>query len=315
MTEPAPHVAVVIVTFNTRALLDDCMRALLASTGVGLEVWVVDNASSDGSADHVAAAFPQVHLIRNAKNRGFAAANNLALCRTSAPLWLLLNPDTLVRPDTVVRLASGLLERDEVGICGPAVLNADQTLQSCGYRYPTLSREVRESNNVNRWLKRLVGDGQPDDPVDRPREVDWVSGCCFMIRRAVAEDVGLLDEQFFLYHEDLEWCRRSRRAGWRVMTVPDAVMTHLGAQSTQQVKPEALALSTETRLRFYRWHGGVVTAVTIAAVYALGYALRWHVDSEKSRARLVGIRRFLAALVRGEVAPRVPRLDPSAQAR
>lgn len=312
MTESAPHVAVVIVSYNTRALLDDCLRALLASTGVTLDVWVVDNASKDGSADHVAAAFPGVHLVRNPDNRGFAAANNLALRQATAPVWLLLNPDTIVRPDTVARMAAALLADPRIGICGPTVLNADQTRQSCGYRFPTLMGEVRESKNVNRLLKQMIGDGPPDGPFDRPRDVDWVDGCCFMLRRAVGEAVGLLDEQFFLYAEELEWCRRAGRAGWRIVTAPDAVMTHLQGQSSQQVKPRALALLIETRLRYYRRHDGVLVALLVALVYSLGCAKRWRIEAEKSRAKLAGVRQFLAALAAGRAVPQVPRVDAPA---
>ena len=236
-----PDVSVVIVSYNTRAMLDDCLRRVMDSRDVALEVFVVDNASSDGSADHVEASFPDVHVVRNPDNRGFAAANNAALRRARGRHLLLLNPDTLVEPGTIATLAHFLDARPKVGITGPKVMNRDGSLQSCGYWYPSLREEILLSRNV-RKLGRLVL-GQPRDlpPCDRASDVDWVDGCCLLIRREVVERIGLLDEQYFLYAEELDWCRSARKDGWIITTCPDARMIHLQGQSTQQVKATALA--------------------------------------------------------------------------
>jgi GT2 family glycosyltransferase len=305
-------VTVVIVSYNTRALLAQALRAVLASTGVSLEVFVVDNGSADGSADMVRSEFPSVRLVRNGENRGFAAANNLALATASARVWLLLNPDTLVRPTTVAELRDALLASPDIGIVGPRVENEDGTLQSCGYWYPTLMREVRLSKNVNRGLKRVIGDEPAPPDSTQPQDVDWVDGCCLMIRREVAEQIGLLDEQFFLYAEELDWCRSARRAGWRVRTCPQSVMTHLLGRSSQQVKAEALALLTETRLRYYYKQDGGLTAAAVAIVYALGCLKRWRHEPDKSRAKLHGIRRWVGAWRTGRLRPLVPRVSCAA---
>ena len=302
--------SVVIVSYNTRDVLAGCLDAVRRSEGVTIECFVVDNGSCDGSPEMVAERFPWVTLIRNPENRGFAAANNVALARASAPVWLLLNPDTLVRPDTIARLRAGLVASPEIGIAGPRVLNGDGSLQSCGYWYPTLMREIRQSKNVDRGLRVLVGK-EPESPDPGvPQDVDWVDGCCLMIRRAAAEQVGLLDEQFFLYAEELDWCRSVRAAGWRIRTVPDAVMVHLLGKSSEQVKPWALALLIETRLRYYRKQDGLVTALLVALVYAFGCWRRWRHEPDKSRAKLTGIAQWWRALRHGDLRPRVRRVEP-----
>jgi hypothetical protein len=303
-----PDVSVVLVSFNTRMLLDAALTALGASRDVSLEVFVVDNGSLDDSAEMVEQRHPSVTLIRNPENRGFAAANNVALRRARAPVWLLLNPDTLVRPDTVARLRAALLADARIGMVGPRVLNADGSLQSCGYWYPTLLREIRLSRNLNRGLRLVLGDepSAPDPAV--AQDVDWVDGCCLMLRRAVGEQVGLLDEQFFLYAEELDWCRSAREKGWRIRTCPDAEMVHLLGKSSEQVKARALALLIETRLRYYRKQDGLPTALLVAGVYVLACWRRWRHEPDKSRAKLDGVRQWFAALRAGDLRPRAPRL-------
>jgi len=286
----APDVSIVIVSYNTRALLDTCLRSVQASTGVTLETWVVDNASPDGSADHVASTFPDVRLIRNRENRGFAAANNVAIARASGRHLLLLNPDTIVRDDTVARLAGFLDGHPATGITGPRVLNADGTTQSCGYRYPTLSGEIAASRDGRRAA--AARRSEPGGGVDASTDVDWVDGCCLMIRRTVIDRIGPLDEQFFLYAEELDWCRTASTAGFRISTCPTAAMTHLGGQSTAQVKGQSLAMFIETRLRYYHKHDGLATAATVATMYVLGCLRHWRGERDKSRAKLLGIQRW-----------------------
>lgn len=295
---PVPNVSVVVVSFNTCRVLEACLRSLVSSRGVRLEVFVVDNASTDGSAEMVEREFAAVKLVRNPENAGFAAANNLAIRSSRGRYVLLLNPDTLVGPDTVATLAAFLDAHPEVGITGPRVLNADGSLQSCGYWYPTLLGEIRLSKNVNRILRLVLGGARPDPDATQPTHVDWVDGCCLMIRRAVIDQIGLLDEQYFLYAEELDWCRSARKAGWQIVTCPAAEMTHLRGTSTEQVKDAALAGLVETRLRYYRKQDGLVTALLVSLVYAAGCARRWRAEPEKNRAKLAGIRHWWATGLR-----------------
>jgi GT2 family glycosyltransferase len=297
-TAPAPDVSVVIVSYNTRALLHDCLQAVRASTSIALETFVVDNASPDGSGDMVAETFPEVHLIRSPENRGFAAANNLAIHDARGRYVLLLNPDTIVQPDTISRLAAFLDARPDVGITGPRVLNEDGSLQSCGYWYPTLLEEIRLSRQVEKIARRVWGEPRHDPNPARETEVDWVDGCCLLIRRSVIGRIGPLDEQYFLYAEELDWCRSATTAGWRIVTCPTAEMTHLRGRSSNQVHSRALALLVETRLRYYRKHDGLPTAMLVSLVYGLGCLRRWSAEPDKNRAKLRGVRQWWRVALR-----------------
>jgi GT2 family glycosyltransferase len=289
-------VSIIIVSYNTRALLEACLTALFASAGLAIEVFVVDNASADGSAEMVARAFPEVTLIRNAENRGFAAANNLAIRLARGRCLLMLNPDTVVQRATVAMLAASLDAHATIGVTGPRVLNGDGTLQSCGYWYPTLLGEIRQSRSANAFARLVAGRTRPLPDPYHPCEVDWVDGCCLMIRREVIDRIGLLDEQYFLYAEELDWCRSAREAGWRIVTTPAAEMTHLGGQSSAQVAAPALALLIETRLRYYRKHDGLPVALLVSLVYILGCLRQWRAAPDKNRAKLRGVRQWWRAL-------------------
>lgn len=291
-----PDVTISIVSFNTRDLLRAALAAALRSAGVSLEIVVVDNGSKDGSADMVEREFPGVQIIRNADNRGFAAANNVAMRRAAGRHVLLLNPDTEVRPDTIGTLARYLDEHQRTGICGPRVLYPDGSFQSCGYRFPTVWSEIRMSKNVNRVIKAVVG---PETFVaDHPetREVDWVDGCCLMIRRAVIDQIGLLDEQYFLYAEELDWCFNARKAGWGVAAVPAAEMVHHLGKSSSQVSDRSLVYFMDTRLRYYRKNRGLATALFVSAVYVAGCLKQMRSDPHKSKVKLTAVRQWWRSL-------------------
>jgi GT2 family glycosyltransferase len=307
----APDVSVVIVSYNTRALLGACLMALLDSIGVTLDIFVVDNASPDGSADYVAGAFRDVTLIRNGENRGFAAANNLALRHARGRHLLLLNPDTVVQPGTIAALAAALDAHPDAGITGPRVLHVDGTVQSCGYWYPTLLGEIRQSRSANALARLVLGESRATPDPERACDVDWVDGCCLMIRRAVIDRIGPLDEQYFLYAEELDWCRSARKAGWRVVTTPQAEMIHLGGQSSTQVKAPALALLVETRLRYYRKHDGLPVALLVSIVYVLGCLRQWRAEPDKNRAKLRGVRQWWRALRGGRPRAAAPAIGPA----
>ena len=286
----ARDVTVSVVSFNTRDLLRAALAAALASSGVSLEVIVVDNGSNDGSAEMVEREFPSVRLIRNPDNRGFAAANNLAIRRAAGRYILLLNPDTEVRPETIAVLAGYLDAHPRTGICGPRILFPDGSFQSCGYRFPTVLSEIRQSKNVNKALKAFVG---PETFVaDHPdaREVDWVDGACFMIRRKVVDQIGPLDEQYFLYAEELDWCFNARKAGWAIAAVPDTEMVHHLGQSSSQASDRSLGYFMDTRLRYYRKNRGLATALFVSLVYVAGCLKQMSRERQKSKVKLRAIR-------------------------
>jgi hypothetical protein len=293
----APDVTVSIVSFNTRDLLGACLRSVLKTAEVGVEIVVVDNSSADGSADMVEREFPAVHVIRVPDNRGFAAANNLAIREASGRYILLLNPDTEVRPDTIVDLAVFLDSHPATGICGPRILYPDGRFQSCGYRFPTLMSEIRQSKNINRLIRAVVGKEPFVADAPEIRDVDWVDGACLMIRRAVIDQIGPLDEQYFLYAEELDWCYSARKAGWTVTAVPTTEMTHHLGQASSQLSDRSLVHFVEARLRFYRKNRGLLTAMVVSLVYVAGCLKQMRREPHKSKVKLRGVRRWWWSLL------------------
>lgn len=223
----APRLAILIVTWNCRALALDCVRQAAASNiPGGSEIVVVDNASGDGTADAVQAAFADVTVLRNRANAGFAAANNQAIRVTSAPFVLLLNPDAFpAAPDTFAHLLMCLDRDPGLAAVGPRLVFPDGRHQAgdAGYR-PTLASVAAWSLGLHRWLRGLVVTGRPRAPV---HDVDWVCGAAMLVRRAAIEQAGPLDERFFMYAEDVEWGCRFRQAGWRIGYVHAQRVIHL----------------------------------------------------------------------------------------
>jgi GT2 family glycosyltransferase len=267
---PTCDLTIAIVSLNTRDLLEACLRSVFTSRGVAFEVYVIDNGSTDGSADKVARDFPAVRLVRNPSNRGFAAANNIAIRQAAGRYVLLLNPDTEIGPDVLQTMVAFMDAHPAAGICGPKIHFPDGRFQSCGYRFPTLLSEVRQSKNVDRLIRAVVGSEPPLAVEERPFEVDWVDGACLLIRRDVIEQVGPLDEQYFLYAEELDWCFCVRKAGWSVYALPGVSIAHHQGQTSAQMSDFSLAHLIETRLRFYRKNYGLLAAVTTSLVYVAG---------------------------------------------
>lgn len=256
----APTLSILIVNWNTRDLTLDCLRSLAAARlSVPHEIILVDNASADGSADAVAAAFPAVTLIRNAENVGFARANNQAFEASRGELILLLNSDTLVAPGQIEKLAAFLETHPKAGVVGPKLLNPDGSFQLSATPFVTPWDVYFEYARFPRPL-------QPEAQ-KRPRrlyafepwramEVDYVIGAAFLIRRAVIDQVGLLDDQYFMYGEEQDWCARAKAAGWEVWFDPEATVTHLGGQSAARVPYKMLAHRFASSFRFLGKHQG-----------------------------------------------------------
>jgi GT2 family glycosyltransferase len=290
-----------IVSFNTRELLRACLDSVSRTRGLTFETFVVDNGSRDGSPEMIASEFPGAQLIANADNRGFAAANNLALRRATGRYVVLLNPDTVIYPHTLRTMVAFLEEHSAVGICGPKIMFPDGTMQCCGYPFPTLLREVRQSKNVNRVLRYVVGDDEWKPPTE-PGEVDWVDGACLMIRREVIDQIGLLDEQFFLYAEELDWCYNARKRGWTVVALPTVEMVHYQGKSSEQLKDRSLAYLIETKLRYYRKNRGLPNALLVSLVYIAGCLRQRRREPAKSRVKLRAIFHWLRGLLFSEQA-------------
>lgn len=249
--------SVSIVSWNTRELLDGCLTSIYETTSdIGFEVIVVDNASSDGSAQMVREKHPQVCLLQNAGNVGFARANNQAYQASTGRCFLLLNPDTIALEGAMEGLVGFLDGNDEAGAVGPLVLNSDRSLQYSWARFPTVWNEV-----VGR-LDRSV-DSLPRSPVSveevrslGPFEADWVGGCCLMVKREAIQQIGLMDESLFMYCEETDWCMRLRSAGWKVWVEPAVEILHLGGQSSKQVSAQSTCYLWESKRKYFTKHSG-----------------------------------------------------------
>jgi len=251
--DTAPVLSIIIVNWNTRDLLAQCIESIYAHPPDGsFDIWVVDNASADGSAEMVRQRFPQVHLIENSENVGFARANNQAIRASSGRYVLLLNSDTCVLSSMLDHLLTFVATHPRVGICGAVALNPDGSLQAGGNRFPSLISEL--SLLLGRECPRSI----PTD--NQPAETDWVGGACLLARRSMIEQIGLLDEQFFMYCEETDWCWRAKKAGWDIFLVPQARYIHLGARSTIRVRWRMLAQLYESKGLLLRKHRGMVSS-------------------------------------------------------
>lgn len=265
--------AIVIVSFNTRDMLRDCLRALPAAVGpLSCMTYVVDNASGDGSVEMVRAEFPGVELIASDKNLGFARANNVALERADARYLLLLNPDTEAEPGSLERLVAFMDAHPRAGACGPLLLNSDGTLQPNGRRFPTLLREVLAVTGawrlVPRWYERRLVYGRAD--LKAESEVDQVSGACILVRRDAMAQVGPLDDRFFMFYEEVEWCRRIRDTGWEIWLVPAARVVHHWMGSVRRASKEMTAELFKSQLLYHKKVDSPAMVLAIRGVVALG---------------------------------------------
>ena len=262
--------AVVIVTWNNAAVVGDALRSLfddLRESGLRHQVWLVDSASDDQTAEIVRRDFPAVKLIESERNIGFAAANNLALRRLGfgdAPperkrptVVYLLNPDTVTHPGATKLLYDELLSRPEAGVVGARLTFADGSFQHSAFRFPGLRQiwaelfptagRLLEGSFNGRYSRSLYAG-------NRAFDVDFTLGATMMLKREVIEQSGLFDEDFFLYCEEVDWAWRIKNLGWRILCVPSAHVTHIGGGSTSQARPSSLIQLWKSRLLLYDKH-------------------------------------------------------------
>jgi GT2 family glycosyltransferase len=257
--------AVIIVSWNVRDLLETCLRTLLDDlnrSGLVAEVWVVDNASADGTPEMVAAEFSSVHLIASEENLGFAAGNNRALREIRSPnciaryFWLL-NPDTEVLPGATAALVGALEAIPQAGIVGAKLLYADHSLQQSAFHFPGLVQLLFElfplpprfyETSLNGRYPRRLYEGETPFPVDHPL------GASMMVRAEAVDQVGLMDEGYHMYCEEIDWCWRMRDAGWKALCAPAARVIHHAGESTAQVPVRSFGNLWTSRARLYALH-------------------------------------------------------------
>ncbi len=244
--------SIVIASWNTGHLLRDCLMSLTTATDcLVAEIIVVDNASSDGSPDMVRREFSGVRLIANDANAGFARANNQGIAASAGRHVLLLNSDTRVPPDSLRQIVSFMDQHPEAGACSPRLVTPDGQPQAFAFGGdPTLLYLLRRGV-ASLLLRKPLHDWSTSET----RQVDWVSGACLMARREAIEQIGMLDEDIFMYFEDNDWCLRIRKGGWKIYYCPEVSITHIGGQSVRQ-SPAARQVYYQSLMYFYGKHFG-----------------------------------------------------------
>jgi GT2 family glycosyltransferase len=242
--------SIIIVNWNTRELLAQCIQSIQDHVGeIKTQILVVDNASMDGSPDMVRREFPQVELINNSQNVGFASANNQAIRRSRGQFILLLNSDAQLVAGAAKNMLRYMNEDPKIGITGVCLKSADGSPQFCYGSFPNLWRDFRSLFGMHRWDLSSWG------AVTGPQDVDWVSGACLMARRAMLDEIGLLDENFFMFGEEVDLCYRAKQAGWRVCLVPSDPVLHFRAGSTGKT-PERITRLYNGKIRYCQKHLG-----------------------------------------------------------
>lgn len=236
--------SIIIVNYNTRDLLRKCLQSVFASrTNHAFEVWVVDNASTDGSAEMVRSEFPKVKLIENQENAGYARANNQAVKKLAGRCVLLLNSDVEVAPDTFDKMLSFMDNNSTVGISGCKVIKSNGELDlACRRSFPNPVNAMFRLTGLSFLFpkSRFSSYNLTYLPEDQTAEVDSVMGAFLLVRREVINKIGLLDESFFMYGEDLDWCYRAKEAGFKVMYVPVTTVIHHKGSSSRKAPHKAL---------------------------------------------------------------------------
>lgn len=295
--EDTPDLTVVIVSYNTKNLLLKCLDSVLVEqNGLQLELYVVDNASYDGSAEEVARRYPQVNLIRNTENVGFAKANNQALKEAKGTYVILLNSDTELEAGTLRILTQFMDAHPEAGAVAPKLVYADGTAQPSVDFFPNLFTEFSHLFQLKRLLPtaslrksvggkagRLLGRTartylQAYDETSDPIEVDCASGGCLVVRKSVIDKVGLLDEDFFIYMEDMDWCIRMKQAGFKTYYLPQVSVVHHVGKSVavdKSAQERAFVEHYRSRLYFFEKHRGVFARLVLRAMMILSFSLRW----------------------------------------
>jgi N-acetylglucosaminyl-diphospho-decaprenol L-rhamnosyltransferase len=292
---------IVVVNWNVREMVAACLRSVqaeLVTSGLKAEIWVVDNASTDGSVEMLRRDFPDIQLIASDKNLGFAAGNNAALramnfdrphnneADSRPAAVLLLNPDTEIHPGALQTLVDFFNNTPEAGVAGARLLYGDGSFQHSAFDFPGLWQlaiellpvpgRLVESRLNGRYPRSLYEQG-------RPFRVGHPLGAAMWVRAEAIEQAGLLDERFHMYAEEVDWCQRMVSAGWAAYCVPTATVTHYGGQSTTQVESQSFVNLWTSRRRFYGKHYGPLKVWLAAQIVRLGMARKASQDREAAR--------------------------------
>ena len=304
MTDPIaarPDVSVIVVNYNTAHLLNEMRDALDASTGsLAVELVIVDNASRDDSMSVIQRDFAGAKTIFNDKNVGFGRANNQGFALTTGRYVLLLNTDAFVAPDTLRKTIEYMDAHADCGVLGVRLVGRDGEMQPCCRNFPTPWNVFLKRTGLQ-WLSprtTMVDDLDWDHA--STRECDWVIGCYYLVRREVIEQVGLFDPRYFLYSEEVDHCRMTKSAGWKVVFFPHTTVVHVGGESAKSDSQltagrQISALQIESEILYFRKHHGLKGALLALCLSTLADLLVLSKSAIKGRwARVVGAKKHLA---------------------
>ncbi|HZY10836.1 MAG TPA: glycosyltransferase family 2 protein [Bacteroidota bacterium] len=254
--------SIVIVGYNSAQFLQNCLKSIFSQTPpFQLEVIVVDNASTDNSVSLIRQHYPQTKIISNEENKGFACGNNQGICQSLGQYILLLNPDTVVLDPALERLVDYIEATPDVGAVGPKIFNLDGSLQRTGVSFPSVWNLIVEVFFLDVIFpkSRLFGRHRRlyEDP-NQINEVDYVQGSCLLIRKNILDDIGSLDESFFIFFEETDLCFRLKKAGWNVLYFPDASIIHYGRGGLGYYDDVSLVQFHRSYLRFIKKHYSII---------------------------------------------------------
>lgn len=253
----AVDISIVVVNWNTRDELRACLKSVAAESAVSSEIILVDNASSDGSVEMVRAGFPQVKLIENSANLGFAKAANQGIAASRGRYVLSLNPDAEAKPGALSALVRFGDENPKIGIFGPKILNLDGSVYYSCRRFPTLAAGFFRNTILGKFFPRntyLMDYLMAGWDHSQTKEVDWVSGAALVMRRELLDDIGAMDERFYMYCEDVDIAYRAKQKGWRVAYFPGAVIVHARARSSDKNPNRMIVEFHKSMYRFFKKH-------------------------------------------------------------
>ena len=270
--ELRPDLSVIIVNWNTKELLLNCIGSFYRTVKrLSFEIFVVDNGSSDGSPDSVRRKFPEIVLIENQRNLGFARANNEVLRKSKGRYALLLNTDVILTDGAVERLVEFMEENPTVGIAGGQLINGDGSRQNSFDNFPSLATEA-----LNKSLLRILFPIRyPSKRVSfsSPIDVHSVIGACMIVRSQAIKEVGLLDEDYFFFLEETDWCYRMKRREWRVCHVPQAQIVHLQGKTANMVKDRAKIEYYRSLYLFFKKHKGITQSTILRGCLFLRFCV------------------------------------------
>ena len=285
--------SIVIVSWNVSDLLNACLASIYEHKGeLDIEVIVVDSASADDSVYMVESTFPQVKLLAQKENVGFPRGNNIGMAEATGRYLMLLNPDTVVVGDALQQLVRFLDEHPDVGVVGPQLRFGDGTIQSSRRRFPSVWTGFFESTWLQPYApKPLLEHFYVEDKADYELcEVDWVMGAALVTRREIVDQIGGMDPEYFMYSEELDWCRRIKAAGWRVFYLPAAQIIHYQGKSSEQASTARHINFNRAKLRYFRRYHGSAAAAFLRLTLLLNFAVQLLLEGFKG---ILGHRRDL----------------------